>query len=124
DLVLKEFAKRLQCNIRGVDLACRYGGEEFVVIMPDTGRTLAEGVAERVRSAIAERGFEGGLDGALASPVSVGLALNESEHDTPETLTRRSDTALYRAKREGRNRVVSNAAWAEAGLDALGWRGR
>lgn len=110
DLVLKEFGKRLQCNIRGVDLACRYGGEEFVVIMPDTGRSLAEGVAERVRGAIAERGFEVGLDGVLGITVSVGLALNEHAHDTPETLTRRADAALYRAKREGRNRVVSDAA--------------
>ena len=55
DEVLKEFALRLQRNIRGVDLACRYGGEEFVVLMPDTDAAIAGAVAERVRAAVADR---------------------------------------------------------------------
>src|SRR5690606_3050448 len=58
DAVLKEFATRLQRNIRGVDLACRFGGEEFVVVMPDTDMRQAQGVAERVRSAVADEGFD------------------------------------------------------------------
>ena len=49
DDVLREFAQRLRRNIRGVDLACRFGGEEFVVLMPDTDYQQAQGVAERVR---------------------------------------------------------------------------
>ena len=49
DAVLREFADRLRRNIRGVDLACRFGGEEFVVLMPDTDLRQAQGVAERVR---------------------------------------------------------------------------
>ena len=110
DLVLQEFADRLRRNIRGVDLACRFGGEEFVVLMPDTDWRQAQGVAERVRQAVAERGFETASGRPLTVTVSVGLALNESEADTPELMLKRADIALYRAKREGRNRVVVDAA--------------
>ena len=110
DAVLREFADRLRRNIRGVDLACRFGGEEFVVLMPDTDYRQAHAVAERVREAVAERGFEAGGPRTLAVTISVGVALNEGETDTPETLLKRADVALYRAKREGRNRVVFDAA--------------
>ncbi|GLQ57508.1 PleD family two-component system response regulator [Devosia nitrariae] len=110
DAVLKEFAQRLRRNIRGVDLACRFGGEEFVVLMPDTDHRQAEAVAERVRNAMAERPFEVGTVLELTLTVSVGVSLNEHDHDTPETLLKRADIALYRAKREGRNRVVFDAA--------------
>jgi len=110
DAVLKEFATRLQRNIRGVDLACRYGGEEFVVVMPDTDMRQALGVAERVRSAMAEQGFAAGPDQTINITVSAGLATNDRENDTPESVLKRADVALYRAKRTGRNRVVSDAA--------------
>jgi two-component system cell cycle response regulator len=110
DAVLREFSLRLKRNIRGVDLACRFGGEEFVVLMPDTDFRQAEAVAERVREAVAERGFEVGTARPLTVTVSVGVTLNESLSDTPETLIKRADVALYRAKREGRNRVVFDAA--------------
>lgn len=110
DAVLKEFAQRLRRNIRGVDLACRFGGEEFVVLMPDTDHRQAEAVAERVRYAVAERPFEVGTVLELMLTVSVGVSLNEHDHDMPETLLKRADIALYRAKREGRNRVVFDAA--------------
>ena len=110
DAVLREFALRLRRNIRGVDLACRFGGEEFVVLMPDTDYRQAEGVAERVRMSVAERGFDIGAGRALTVTVSVGVALNEGQSDTPDVLLKRADVALYRAKREGRNRVVFDAA--------------
>ena len=110
DSVLREFADRLRRNIRGVDLACRFGGEEFVVLMPDTDWRQAQGVAERVRQAVADRGFAASTARPLALTVSVGLALNEGETDTPEVMLKRADVALYRAKREGRNRVVLDAA--------------
>jgi two-component system cell cycle response regulator len=110
DAVLKEFALRLRRNIRGVDLACRFGGEEFVVLMPDTDYRQAHAVAERVRLAVAERGFETGSGGPLGVTVSVGVALNEHNADSPEAILKRADIALYRAKREGRNRVVLDAA--------------
>ena len=110
DAVLREFADRLRRNIRGVDLACRFGGEEFVVLMPDTDYRQAQNVAERVRNAVAELSFEAAGGRPLTVTVSVGVALNESEADTPEVMLKRADVALYRAKREGRNRVVFDAA--------------
>lgn len=110
DAVLREFAARLKRNIRGVDLACRFGGEEFVVLMPDTDTGQAEAVAERVRQAIAEKPFEIGAARALSVTVSAGVSLNETHADTPESLIKRADVALYRAKREGRNRVIFDAA--------------
>lgn len=111
DAVLREFSVRLRRNIRGVDLACRFGGEEFVVLMPDTDYRQAQNIAERVRNAVAERPFDIGRPGrALAVTVSVGVALNEAKDDTPETMLKRADVALYRAKGEGRNRVVFDAA--------------
>ncbi|RUT32941.1 PleD family two-component system response regulator [Arsenicitalea aurantiaca] len=111
DAVLKEFAQRLRRNIRGIDLACRFGGEEFGVLMPNTDSRQAEAIAERIRIAIAERGFD---VSASARPipvtVSVGMALNECVSDTADLILKRADIALYRAKREGRNRVVFDAA--------------
>jgi two-component system cell cycle response regulator len=110
DAVLREFAARLKRNIRGVDLACRFGGEEFVVLMPDTDTAQAEAVAERVRQSMAEKAFEVGAARALSVTVSVGVSIRESLADTPEGLIKRADVALYRAKREGRNRVIFDAA--------------
>jgi two-component system cell cycle response regulator len=110
DAVIREFAARLKRNIRGIDLACRFGGEEFVVLMPDTDYRQAEAVAERVRQSISDRGFDVGAPRPLSVTVSAGVTLNESLTDTPESLIKRADVALYRAKREGRNRVVFDAA--------------
>ena len=110
DSVLKEFAQRLRRSVRGVDLACRFGGEEFVVLMPDTDMRQAEAVAERVRRAIAEQGFDVGSDRPMWVTVSAGLTLNEGATDTPAVLMKRADVALYRAKRQGRNQVVFDAA--------------
>ncbi|MDV3250614.1 PleD family two-component system response regulator [Devosia sp. BK] len=110
DVVLKEFSARMKRNIRGVDLACRFGGEEFVVLMPDTDVLNAELVAERVRQAIAEKSFDIKGQRPLTVTVSVGVSFNETLADTPESLIKRADLALYRAKREGRNRVILDAA--------------
>ena len=111
DQILREFAKRIVNNVRSVDLACRYGGEEFVVIMPDTDLSFAYMVAERVRQQVAGGTFQ--IDrppGGLHVTISVGVTTSEGKGDTPEALLRRADQALYRAKRDGRNRVVSAAA--------------
>jgi two-component system, cell cycle response regulator len=110
DAVLREFADRLRRNIRGVDLACRFGGEEFVVLMPDTDFRQAQGVAERVRMSVSERSFPAADGRPLAVTISIGVALNEHVADSPELILKRADIALYRAKREGRNRVVFDAA--------------
>jgi two-component system cell cycle response regulator len=110
DAVLREFASRFRRNTRSIDLACRLGGEEFVIIMPDTDITRAHQVGERLRACIADDSFQ--ISAAKNVPVtaSVGLATLERWDDTPETIIKRADNALYSAKREGRNRVVTEAA--------------
>ncbi|NGN40062.1 PleD family two-component system response regulator [Mesorhizobium sp. CGMCC 1.15528] len=111
DDVLREFARRLRKNVRGIDLACRYGGEEFVVVMPDTDGVIAEKVAERIRSEIAQTPFAVGKDGqTLNVTISVGVSSLRRGTDTVEDLMKRADVALYEAKTGGRNRVVAKAA--------------
>ena len=110
DIVLRDFAGRLRRHIRGIDLACRYGGEEFVVIMPDTELEVARHVGERLRECIADARFA--ISSAVSLPVtaSVGISTLQSLDDTPLTLIKRADSALYEAKRLGRNQVVGEAA--------------
>jgi two-component system cell cycle response regulator len=111
DQVLREFARRVAETVRGVDLACRMGGEEFVVVMPGTDGAVALKVAERLRKVIADVPFAVPDRGqTIAVTVSVGMAMMAPEADTPQTLLKRADEALYRAKRDGRNRVVAAAA--------------
>ncbi|WP_299935412.1 PleD family two-component system response regulator [uncultured Nitratireductor sp.] len=111
DDVLREFADRLRQNIRGIDLICRFGGEEFVVVIPDTPLDVAETVAERLRVAIASDPFtvDGGKN-AIAVTTSVGVVATAGAHDDPATLLKRVDLALYDAKNAGRNCVVAPAA--------------
>ncbi len=109
DTVLKEFAARMRRNTRGIDLACRLGGEEFVIIMPDTDLSRGYQVAERLRRCIAADPFQ--ANGAsLTVTASVGVACLEHADDTAEAILDRADQALYCAKRDGRNRVVADAA--------------
>jgi two-component system cell cycle response regulator len=111
DEVLREFAGRISANVRGIDLACRYGGEEFVVVMPDTDLTFAYMVAERLRQSVADVPFTIGVPpGQISVTISIGVTATEGAGDTAEALLRRADQALYRAKRDGRNRVVADAA--------------
>lgn len=108
DAVLKEFAQRLGSNVRAVDLPCRYGGEEFVVVMPETGLDFARQAAERVRRAICATPFDlPGRSEALAVTVSLGVAEYEDVEETPDKLLKKADEALYRAKQTGRNRVIA-----------------
>ena len=111
DEILREFARRLRKNVRGIDLACRFGGEEFVVVMPDTDPEIAEKVAERVRAEIAQTPFQIGSAGATMNvTVSVGVSSLRRGADSVEDLMKRADVALYEAKTGGRNRVVAKAA--------------
>jgi two-component system cell cycle response regulator len=111
DEVLKEFANRINANVRGVDLACRYGGEEFVVVMPDTDLAFAYSIAERLRQSIETTPVKiSRAPNVLNITISIGIAKTEGENDTAQALLHRADQALYRAKRSGRNRVVADAA--------------
>ncbi len=110
DDVLREFAMRIKKSIRGIDLACRYGGEEFVVVMPETDLAVATMVAERLRRRIATEPFpiQQGT-GSVEVTISVGISALGPDDDAANIL-KRADRALYRAKRDGRNRVVPDAA--------------
>ncbi len=111
DEVLKEFASRIAANVRGIDLACRYGGEEFVVVMPDTEVSFAYAIAERLRKSIETTPVEiSRKPGSINITISIGIAASEGEGDNADRLLHRADQALYRAKRSGRNRVVADAA--------------
>jgi two-component system, cell cycle response regulator len=111
DDVLRDFALRIKRSIRGIDLACRYGGEEFVIIMPETDMAVAAMVAERLRRRIAADPFAI-AQGSRHIPVtiSIGIAGLRGKDDNAASLLKRADEALYRAKRDGRNRVVPEAA--------------
>jgi two-component system cell cycle response regulator len=111
DDVLREFATRIRKSIRGIDLACRLGGEEFVIVMPETDMAVATIVAERLRRRIASEPF-GITHGSRAIDVtiSIGIATLDTADDNASTILKRADQALYRAKRDGRNRVVADAA--------------
>jgi two-component system cell cycle response regulator len=110
DEVLKSFADRLRGIIRGGDLLCRLGGEEFVIVMPNVDVAAAARIAERARLTIERERF--GVDGgALAIPVTASIGVAErGPDDDSGSLYRRADRALYRAKSEGRNRVSADAA--------------
>jgi len=110
DDILREFSNRIRKSIRGIDLACRYGGEEFVVLMPETDLAVATAVAERLRRRIAGEPFpilQGGQ--RIQVTISIGIAALAGG-DNAATLLKRADQALYRAKRDGRNRVEPAAA--------------
>ncbi|HZK98938.1 MAG TPA: PleD family two-component system response regulator [Caulobacteraceae bacterium] len=111
DEVLREFAVRLASNVRGIDLPCRFGGEEFIVIMPDTSLDGAERVADRIRRQVAGSPFRvsGGHE-SLTVTISIGVAATDGADDTVEALLKRADAAAYEAKAGGRNMVIAKAA--------------
>jgi two-component system cell cycle response regulator len=110
DRVLQEMAGRLRAAIRSSDLACRTGGEEFVVVLSGTDLQTAERVGERVRKVVAAKPFLAAAGCHLSITVSLGVASLSPLDDSPEDLLKRADQALYRSKREGRNRVSLSAA--------------
>ena len=111
DRVLKEFSDRLKMHVRPLDIVCRHGGEEFVVVMPETDGDIACTVAERIRGAIASETFEvEGVPTSLQITVSVGVAALDGSRDSADDFLKRADEALYQAKSDGRNRVKSIAA--------------
>jgi two-component system cell cycle response regulator len=111
DDVLREFAVRVRKSIRGIDLACRYGGEEFVIVMPETDLHVAGVVAERLRRSIAGEPFAVNKgEKRIEVTISIGLSTLERKGEAVADVLKRADNALYRAKHDGRNRVVADAA--------------
>ncbi|WP_299432881.1 diguanylate cyclase [uncultured Meiothermus sp.] len=109
DQILLEFVGRVSELVRGSDLLFRYGGDEFVLILPQTNQEQAVGLAERLLSMIKSKPFAG--DPPLSVSVSVGLATAAPGQEDPQGLFERADISLYAAKRAGRGRL--------AGLEVL-----
>ena len=110
DEVLREFAVRLATNVRAIDLPCRLGGEEFVVVMPGASLEDATRVADRIRRDIEAQPFPiMGVAEGLTITVSIGVAASVAG-DTPEALLKRADEGVYEAKTSGRDRVIARAA--------------
>jgi diguanylate cyclase (GGDEF)-like protein len=110
DQYLREISCVVRDQLRAADIACRYGGDEFCLLLPQTGLLGARAIAERIRAAVSRRIV--GVDGlALRTTVSIGLAVYP-DHDAGDLrgLMRKADEAMYRAKRSGRDRVVPSAA--------------
>lgn len=104
DFVLKSVAGAISGAMREYDIPARYGGEEFAVLVPETKRHDLVALAERIREQLERRDI---CDAGIAVKVTISIgATSLGENDTPETLLKRADNALYQAKNEGRNRTV------------------
>ena len=115
DTVLKAVAEIFRTSIRTEDIACRYGGEEFTIMLPDVTPAVALERAESIRRAVSNVRLP--LDGEVYREftVSIGLALYPNDGENADLLLRRADMALYRAKRLGRNQVAQHEAAAMIG---------
>jgi diguanylate cyclase (GGDEF)-like protein len=106
DAVLREVSRRIEACVRKSDIAVRYGGEEFMLILPETGTNLLAAIGEKIRLAVSATPFDLAATGvSLPLTISVGIAAFHADSDSGETLIARADAALYRAKEGGRNRV-------------------
>lgn len=106
DFVLVEIAELVASKLRAGDIACRYGGEELVLVMPGAPKEIAATRAEYLRESIEKHEFAYRGKSLLGVTVSAGIAELPSSGDTPALLMKAADAALYRAKDAGRNRVV------------------
>lgn len=123
DVVLQGVAGRMLTNLRGFDTAIRYGGEEFVVLMPNIPATAALAAAQRLCRSMGATPFTGAGDsGPVTVTVSIGVITATAGENTLDELVHLADEALYEAKRTGRNKVVvaGEPAPAETSQPVLG----
>jgi diguanylate cyclase len=109
DATLQTVARTIDAILRGSDLRSRYGGDEFLVLLPETPIAGAAQVAEHIREAITSLNLATGRPGERLT-CSIGVAIARDGELEPEHVIERADTALYKAKRGGRNRVVVDEA--------------
>jgi diguanylate cyclase (GGDEF)-like protein len=119
NVILREFAQRVVLETRQIDTLGRYGGDEFVLILPETGAEGAATVAERLCYAVRKQSFGRAPEEPARLTVSVGIAVYPAHGNHASTLLRRADQALYRAKRAGRDgwrtAVDTDASAADGG---------
>ncbi|HEU5047900.1 MAG TPA: PleD family two-component system response regulator [Rickettsiales bacterium] len=109
DVVLKQLAEIIIKTVRSADLAARFGGEEFVVLMPETDKKQAMEAAERIRKIVEAAEFKlTNGDGHIKKTVSIGVSFLDELGDSGQALLKRADEALYKAKETGRNRVITS----------------
>jgi len=106
DLLLRELGKFLQRHIRGGDIACRYGGEEFILIMPDISLEVAKQRAEHISRNARQLRIQAADQSYGGITLSIGVAIYPLHGRIIETVLRSADTALYRAKQQGRDQVI------------------
>ncbi|MFH1113475.1 MAG: GGDEF domain-containing protein [Pseudomonadota bacterium] len=112
DAVLREASRRLESNVRPYDFVGRFGGEEFVVVVPGCGGQEASGIAERLRLAISQTPMETS-EGVFHVTLSLGVTVVDSGREADsDSMIREADEALYRAKNGGRNQV--EVSWSDA----------
>jgi diguanylate cyclase (GGDEF)-like protein len=107
DVLLRSIAHILRAGVRDVDYVGRYGGEEFIILLPETARADACVLAERIRAAVENEWFAAGDGHAVQKTISIGVAAFPQDGMTPAELIQQADEALYRAKRSGKNRVLA-----------------
>tara|TARA_R110000868_G_scaffold22354_40_gene91709 strand:- start:7048 stop:8526 length:1479 start_codon:yes stop_codon:yes gene_type:complete len=107
DQALQAIARLLSETTRPGDVVTRYGGEEFAIILPESGEDSAMAMAQRLRSAVEYAGIDCGTGKDISVTVSIGCVNRPPQTLTPDELVKASDAALYQAKEAGRNRVVS-----------------
>jgi diguanylate cyclase (GGDEF)-like protein len=115
DALLKKIGAIFQESIRNIDYAGRYGGDEFIVLLPEVGSTRALEVADRLRERVAAETLTSETEKVPVS-LSIGVATLPEHGETPEAIVASADNALYHAKRSGRNRVVLASNDLQPGL--------
>ncbi|OCW55846.1 GGDEF domain-containing protein [Hoeflea olei] len=118
DAVLREVAALFQERTRPADIVTRYGGEEFAVILPETGRAAAAALAERLRTAVEAMTVHCGDGVEIRLTVSIGCATRMPLGGLPEALVKAADSALYEAKKTGRNKIVLSKVLPSRGAPA------
>jgi diguanylate cyclase (GGDEF)-like protein/putative nucleotidyltransferase with HDIG domain len=107
DAVLTGIAQVFREELRSYDVPARFGGEEFSILLPETDAEEALEIAERIRKAVAERGYDANTaDGPIRATISMGVAAYPRDGEDMNELVHQADVAVYRAKLQGRNRVI------------------